>query len=265
MPAAATISVVIPTLDAATTLSATLASLEEGRLGGRIAEVIVADGGSQDDTTAIAHAAGATVIAAPRGRGVQLAAGAAVALGEWLLFLHADTTLEAGWAAACADFVAHHPSRACGGGQGGGKPTTSARSVASPHPDLPPQAGEGVGASAAYFRFRLDDAAPAARRIERLVAWRCGWLGLPYGDQALLIPASFYRALGGFRPLPLMEDVDLVRRIGRHRLVELPVAAVTSAARYRRGGYWRRPLRNLACLAAWYAGVPPRVILRLYA
>jgi hypothetical protein len=62
-----------------------------------------------------------------------------------------------------------------------------------------------------------------------------------------------------------MEDVDFIRRIGRSRLVELPVAATTSAARYGAGGYWRRPLRNLFCLACWFAGVPPRLILRLYA
>src|SRR5918999_1201337 len=76
-----------------------------------------------------------------------------------------------------------------------------------------------------------------ARRIERLVAWRCRTLALPYGDQGLLISAAFYRTLGGFRALPLMEDVDLVRRIGRRRLAELPVAFTTSAARYRRGGW----------------------------
>jgi hypothetical protein len=125
-------------------------------------------------------------------------------------------------------------------------------------------AHEGNRARAAYLRFRLDDRSPAARRIEAIVDWRCRLLALPYGDQGLLIAAAFYRALGGFRPLPLMEDVDLVRRIGRRRLVPLAADAVTSAARYRREGYLSRPLRNLGCLALYFLGLPPRVILRLY-
>src|SRR3954463_7358530 len=101
----ATLSVVIPTLDAAATLPRTLAALDEGRRAGLVAEVIVADGGSRDDTPALARAAGATVARAPRGRGLQLAAGAERASGEWLLFLHADTAPEPGWAEACRDFI----------------------------------------------------------------------------------------------------------------------------------------------------------------
>ena len=71
---------------------------------------------------------------------------------------------------------------------------------------------------AGYFDFALDDPTPAARRLERIVAWRCRVLALPYGDQGLLIARSLYDAVGGFAPLPLMEDVDLVRRLGRRRL-----------------------------------------------
>jgi rSAM/selenodomain-associated transferase 2 len=217
------LSVVIPTLDAAATLAATLDHV------GDVREVIVADGGSCDGTRALATARGARVIEAPRGRGPQLAAGAAAATGEWLLFLHADTRLDPAWRLAVASHVAGDPFRA------------------------------------AYFRLRLDDPNAPARRVEHLAAWRARVLGLPYGDQGLLISASLYRALGGFRPLPLMEDVDLVRRIGRPRLKELPVDAVTSAARYRRDGWLLRPARNLACLGLWFAGVPPRLIARLYA
>src|SRR5262249_6449201 len=103
-----------------------------------------------------------------------------------------------------------------------------------------------------------------ARRVERLVAWRCRTFGLPYGDQGLVLARGFYRRLGGFRPLPLMEDVDLVRRIGRRPLVMLEAGAVTSARRYERDGWLRRPLRNLACLTLYFAGLPTPVLQRLY-
>jgi rSAM/selenodomain-associated transferase 2 len=224
------LSIIIPTLDSAATLSSALASLEEGRASGLVAEVVVVDGGSGDATAALAAAGGARVVASPRGRGMQLATGGAVAEGEWLLFLHADTRLGGGWAAAVAAFLADAANRRRAG----------------------------------YFRFRLDDTRRAARVIEAGVHWRCRGLALPYGDQGLLLSAALYREIGGLHPLPLMEDVELARRLGRGRLVPLAADAVTSASRYRRGGYVARPLRNLCCLSLYFLGVPPRLLLRLY-
>lgn len=219
----ATLCAVIPTLDAAARLPGTLAALRPG-----CDEVVVADGGSADATPALARAAGARVVEAPRGRGLQLAVGVRAARGDWLLLLHADTRPAPGWEGAARAHMA--------GGAG----------------------------RAAYFRFALDSADPRARRMERRVAWRCRVLGLPYGDQGLLVSRALLDEVGGVRPLPLMEDVDLVRRLGRRRLVELPVSATTSAARWEREGWRRRSLRNLGCLALWYAGVSPRLIARLY-
>ena len=228
---ASALSIVIPTRDAAALLPSCLASLEEGRRYGLVGEVLVVDGGSRDDTATRAAALGARVLAASPGRGAQLAVGAAASHGGWLLFLHADTLLPPGWPAVVTAYIAAPENRT----------------------------------RAAYFRLRLDDAGSLPRWLEAGVALRCRWLGLPYGDQGLLIAAEFYRALDGFRPLPLMEDVDLVRRIGRHRLGRLAATATTSASRYRRDGYPRRVLRNWTCLALYYLGVPPRLILRLYA
>jgi rSAM/selenodomain-associated transferase 2 len=119
-------------------------------------------------------------------------------------------------------------------------------------------------ARAAYFRFALDTDEPRARRLEQLVAWRCRVLALPYGDQGLLIHRDLLAAVGGIRPLPLMEDVDLVRRLGRRRLMQLDATAVTSAEKWQRQGWYRRSLRNLACLTLYFAGVPPRHISRFY-
>ncbi len=224
------LSVIIPTLDAAALLPATLAALEPARADGLLHEVLVVDGGSADATAELAAGWGARVLVAPRGRGPQLSAGGAAAVGDWLLFLHADTRLAPGWAAAARAFMA--------------RPGSETR--------------------AAVFRLALDDADPRARRIERLANWRGRALGLPYGDQGLLIARAFYRDLGGYRPLPLMEDVDLARRIGRRRIVLLEAEAMTSAARYWRDGWWLRPLRNLALLGLFYLGAPPGLLKRLY-
>ena len=220
------LSVVIPTLNAADSLGRALQSLD----GTLVAEAVVADGGSTDSTVELAERGGARVVRSAAGRGAQLAAGADAAIGEWLLFVHADTRLGAGWGQAVRDFMA----------------------------------ATGADHRAAVFRYVLDDDAPAARRLEAVVRWRCRLLGLPYGDQGLLISREFYESLGGFDSMPLMEDVDFVRRIGRRRLVTLDADAVTSAARYRRGGYLRRPARNALCLGLYFLGLPPRRLLRLY-
>jgi len=216
------LTIVIPALNAAASLGACLAALDGAD------EVLVVDGGSTDDSAGIAQRAGARLIAAPRGRGTQLRAGGEAARGDWLLFLHADTRLGAGWPEAVAAHVATAPD----------------------------QAG--------YFDLRLDDDAWQARVIERGVASRVRLLGLPYGDQGLLIPRRLYNEVGGFRPLALMEDVDLARRIGRHRLHRMDATALTSADRWRRDGWLRRSGRNLACLALYALGMAPTRLARFY-
>lgn len=222
------LSVVVPTLDAAAELPATLAALRAESPAGL--EILVVDGGSADETAALAEAAGCRLLRTPPGRGPQLAAGAAAAAGEWLLFLHADSRLQPGWAAAVEAFLQD----------------------------------PGNTEKAAYFRLRFDSEAAGARRVERLANWRARRLGLPYGDQGLLLSRALYQRLGGHPPWPLMEDVALVRRLGRRRLVALPVPLLTSAARYRRDGWWRRPLRNLARLTLYFLGVPPERLARRY-
>jgi glycosyltransferase involved in cell wall biosynthesis len=191
------LSVVIPTRNAERQLPRCFDSLIGAAVQGLVREVIVADGGSADATLAIADAAGAHIVQAGPRRSAQLAAGAEAARCDWLLFLHPETALEAGWEAEMESFL---------------------------HQAMPERP------QAASFRFGLEEFGAPARRAEARAAFRSWLLALPYGNQGLLISRRLYRNLGGFRDLARLEDADMVRRIGRRRLVMLRSRAINSAA-----------------------------------
>jgi rSAM/selenodomain-associated transferase 2 len=215
------VSVVIPALDEAAHVERALASVRDAD------EVIVVDGGSRDRTAALARAAGAAVLLAPRGRGTQLGRGAARATGDWLVFLHADTALERGWKEAL-----HALPREVAGGA---------------------------------FRLAIDSPRPAFRAIEWGVAWRCRLLSLPFGDQGLFARRSAYAEVGGFRPFPLMEDIDFVCRLGRAGRLAFPrPRAFTSPRRWERHGVFGATLRNGWLLAQFAAGRRPEDLARGY-
>lgn len=223
------LTVVIPTLNAAAGLRQSLPALVPGTVSGLVSVLVISDGGSKDETLALAEEAGARMVEGQRGRGQQLAAGARLARTEWLLFLHADSVLAPGWEQVVEGFIR-----------------------------------KSAGEEAACFRLRFDDRSLRASLLETVVALRSRLLALPYGDQGLLISRALYERLGGFADIPIMEDVDIIRKIGRRRLTLLSHAIVTSADRYRREGYGRRMLRNLACLSMWFAGVSPQRIAKYY-
>ncbi|MGI9371041.1 MAG: TIGR04283 family arsenosugar biosynthesis glycosyltransferase [Hyphomicrobiales bacterium] len=222
------ISVVIPTLNAGKSLVESLNCLVKSRKVGLISDVLISDGGSEDDTCAVAEERGVRVVSGARGRGGQLKAGAAAAQADWFLFLHADTVLQPGWEEEVHAFV------------------------------------DAADSQAAAFKFKLADDTPMAKALEKIVQLRCWLFALPYGDQGLLISRALYEEIGGFADIPLMEDVDIVSRIGRRRLHFFNSAAITSAARYQREGYVKRMMRNATCLSLWYCGVSPERIVRLY-
>ncbi|MEM7521272.1 MAG: TIGR04283 family arsenosugar biosynthesis glycosyltransferase [Pseudomonadota bacterium] len=211
----APISIVIPTLNAEASLSPCLTALMEGLEAGVIRELIVVDGGSGDTTPALAQAWGADVIEAAPSRGGQLRKGCAAARGDWLLVLHADTVLAPGW----ARHVRNH--------------------IARSH-------------EAAWFKLRFDSEGVAARFVAAWANLRSRF-GLPYGDQGLLIPMALYHQVGGYRDIPLMEDVALARAL-RGKMRGLPGIAVTSAAKYVSQGWFRRGSRNLWTLLRYFLG-----------
>lgn len=224
MPAPLTI--LIPTLNAADSLPATLASLEEGLFAGVIRQLVLTDGGSTDATHDIAEAAGADLVTGAAGRGGQLARGAAAAKGEWLLVMHADTRLARGWSDVVAEALTA-PERA--------------------H----------------YFRLRFDARGTAPAIVARWANLRARLFGLPYGDQGLLIHRDLYDRVGGYPDQPLMEDVAIARALRGH-LAEMPHIATTSAARYLAEGWLRQGARNLWLLARYLGGADPHRLARAY-
>jgi rSAM/selenodomain-associated transferase 2/rSAM/selenodomain-associated transferase 1 len=221
------VSVIIPVLNDTAALADLLPTLPTSPE----VEIIVVNGGAAD--TALASLATqyrhVSLLSSAAGRGRQMNAGALSARGRWFLFLHADTRLP-------PDFL-NELQRA----------------------DRNPAIAGGS------FRFQLDSEAWQARAIERAVRWRVRWLGLAYGDQGLFVRHDAFHRLGGYREWPLMEDVDLIRRLRRvGRLHHSPLPATTSARRWQHDGWWLRSVRNVVCQLLFFAGMSPARVAPWY-
>ena len=220
------LSIIIPALNEARALPLLLEDLK------RIAlphEIIVADGGSTDGTPALAAKAGARVVTAPRGRGAQMHAGALQSRGEILCFLHADVRMPAAAIGAMSAAVS------------------------------------GPMGTIHAFRLRIDAAGLGYRLIEIGANLRSRMLGLPYGDQGLIVRRDLYDRAGGFLALPLMEDVTLVRALARLapvRLLDAPI--LVSARRWEREGRASRTIRNWTLILAWLLGASPERLAKWY-
>lgn len=219
------ISVIIPVLNEAIAIRSVLLKVAEAKN----VEVIIADGGSQDETVAIAQSLGVKVIITIPGRANQMNAGAAVATGTILLFLHADTYLPNNFESLI--FSALEDSRTIAGA----------------------------------FELQIDAELRGLRLIEKMVNWRSRVLKMPYGDQAIFIKTTVFHEIGGFPNLPIMEDFKLMRQLKRRgRIAILPAAVLTSGRRWQKLGVIKTTLINQLIILGYFFGVPPSQLVRWY-
>lgn len=225
------ISIIIPTLNEAHSLGATLTAVARFMHGSRV-EVIVVDGGSADETREIAraHDHGVQLLTSARGRGLQMHTGATAARGEVFWFLHADTIPPPDAVERILDALRQDEAHVVGGN----------------------------------FAISFDGSRFAARFMTWLYP-QLRKLGLCYGDSAIFVRAAVYRAVGGFKPFPIFEDLDLVRELKkRGRLIHLPVQVVTSSRRFEGRSFALTFARWSFLQTLYWLGVHPRTLNRLY-
>ena len=223
------ISVIIPALNEAKNIKATLATTQIATN----VEVIVVDGGSEDDTVAIAQSEGIKVISGYRGRAAQMNAGAAAASGEILLFLHADTHLP-------AEF------------------DVMVRKIFSTPISTP-------NIVAGAFTLKIDAKGIGLRLVEWGVKLRSHFWKMPYGDQAIFLKKQTFQEIGGFPELPIMEDFELIRCLKHHgKIAIIPVSVVTSARRWLQKGVFQTTLINQIVIIAYFLGISPERLRSLY-
>jgi len=214
------LSIIIPTLNEAKALPSALSTISMPHQPD--VQVIVVDGGSSDATVAIAAEAGACVINSTPGRARQMNQGAAVATGDVLLFLHADTHLPFGYREQIESALSE------------------------------------PGVVAGAFRLAFDHTCLSLRLIEMGANIRSRILQLPFGDQALFVKRKTFEDIGGYHDLPVMEDHDMVRRLQKcGRIVIAPGYAITSARRWQQHGIWHTTLMHQCMLMAKKLGVRP--------
>ena len=219
------ISVIIPLLNEAKAIKNVLLNLQSYPE----LEVIVVDGGSEDETIAIAESFSYKVLSSVRGRSIQMNAGAAIATGNILLFLHGDTILPANF------------------------------------PQMILEAIQQPGIVGGAFELKIDAKIRGIKLVEMMVNWRSHFFSLPYGDQAIFIKAETFNQIGGFPIQPIMEDFVFIRQlknIGKIAIIPTPV--ITSGRRWQQLGIVKTTLINQLMILGYYLGVSPEKLATFY-
>jgi rSAM/selenodomain-associated transferase 2 len=221
----AQISIVIPTLNESENIKGAIASIQKSAN----IEIIVVDGGSSDETVEIAQSLDVKVISSSPGRAVQMNAGATVASGEILLFLHADSRLGVGFDAQIRQTLSQ------------------------------PRVVAGA------FDLQIDALPLVFRLVEWGVQLRSRFFQMPYGDQAIFLTKKVFQEIGGFPELPIMEDFELIRRLNSQgRIVIINTPVITSARRWLQKGVFKTTLLNQIIIIAYLLGVSPNRIRSWY-
>ena len=223
------ISIIIPVLNEAKNIQDSLILLQNNLVSSEI-EIIVVDGGSTDNTVSLAQKLNVIVIEAPAGgRAYQMNAGAAIAQGDILLFLHADTKLPPNYDQLIKNTLTK--------------------------PDV----------VAGAFELAIDSQGKSLRLIEVLVKMRSHLCSLPYGDQALFINRAIFDQVGGFPELPIMEDFVLVKHLKKQGKIAIaPATVITSGRRWEKLGVWRTTLINQLVIMGYYLGISPQRLRDIY-
>lgn len=219
------LSVIIPVLNEAKTIAHTLQSLQTTNI-----EIIIVDGGSDDQTIDIAQTIGAKVILSPElGRAMQMNTGANYATGDTLLFLHADTQLPKNYLRLIAETLSR------------------------------PKIIAGA------FQLKINSQNPLLRVIERGVNARSRWLQMPYGDQGIFLKKETFENSGGFPILPLMEDFQFILNLKKQGRIGIANAKVlTSGRRWEKLGVIKTTLLNQKIILGYWFGVPPEKLKQWY-
>lgn len=223
------LSIIIPVLNEEKNINSTLSALCSLD-GFDFAEVIVSDGDPEGSTLSVIVHDHVHKVLSTKGRGIQMTTGAKHAQGNIFLFLHADTRL----------------------------PENALRLILNLHHDRNLAGGA--------FDLGIDAPGLAFRIIEKAASFRSRFTRMPYGDQALFITRKWYYKIGGFKPLPIMEDIDMMRRLKHHggRIRIFPDRVSTSARRWHDEGLWACTLRNWFLLLSYLIGINPKKLSKYY-
>ena len=219
------ISIIIPTLNSETGLHETLRSLFEGIDNNLIRELIISDGGSTDKTKLIADEVGAVIVEGSCSRGLQISKGIDKSKGDWILILHADTSLSSDWSVKLLEKIDKN--------------------------------------FAYHFKLKFKSKSLFARIVEYWAQIRSKFLGLPYGDQGFLIHRDLLDGLGEFPKIPLMEDIALADRL-KGKIKPLDILALTSADKYHKNGWLRQSIVNFFILTQYRLGKDPHQLFKIY-